>query len=274
MCESFSLADLLEIGSHARAAARLAGQSILGFYGSDVSFSSKTDGSPLTRADQASHEVIVQSLSKLGFPIVSEEAPETVPSGACYWLVDPLDGTKDFLEHNDEFTVNIALIENDKPVLGVLYAPALDELYFGVMGGPVWMESEESKTPCDAVSRSTGLRMAISRFHDHPDTQSLAKANQVEVIVPIGAALKYGRLAMGEIDFYPRMVGTSEWDTAAGQAILQAAGGCLLDWETGKPLLYGKANRRNGRFLAFRAPYCHADFKTTIPSHEPLHVQV
>lgn len=260
MRESFSLAELLEIGTHARVAARLAGRSILGFYGSDITFSSKADGSPLTRADQASHEVIVQSLSKLGFPIVSEEAPENVPAGTCYWLVDPLDGTKDFLAGNDEFTVNIALITIDKPVLGVLYAPAINQLYFGVAGGSVWMENKEGKTLYDAIPRSTGLRMAISRFHDHPDTTSFAHANEVKVTVPIGAALKYGRLAMGEIDVYPRIVGTSEWDTAAGQAILEAAGGCILDWETGKPLLYGKPHRRNGRFLAFRPPYCQEDF--------------
>jgi 3'(2'), 5'-bisphosphate nucleotidase len=111
-----------------------------------------------------------------------------------------------------------------------------------------------------ALPRSTELRMAISRFHDHPSTKRFAQANQVGETVSIGAALKYGQLAMGEIDVYPRMVGTFEWDTAAGQAILQAAGGSLFDWETGKPLRYGKPNRRNGKFLAFRAPYHIGNF--------------
>jgi 3'(2'), 5'-bisphosphate nucleotidase len=160
--------------------------------------------------------------------------------------------------------VNIALIENENPVLGVLFAPALGSLYFGVAGGPVWMESQKSKTQFNTLPRSAGLRMATSRFHDHPDTKRFAQANRVEVTVPIGAALKYARLAIGEIDVYPRMVGTSEWDTAAGQAILQAAGGGFIDLETGKPLRYGKPNRRNGKFLAFRAPYKMKDFNLAL----------
>ena len=266
MGNGFSPGDLLEIGAQARAAAREAGEHILDLYGSDASFSSKVDGSPLTRADQISHEVIVRSLSRFGFPIVSEEAADTTPTGGRYWLVDPLDGTKNFLAHDGEFTVNIALIEIDKPVLGVLFAPALEKLYFGAVGCPVWMKNKGGIDQCNALPRSAGLTMAISRFHDHPDSKRFAQANQVEVTVPIGAALKYGCLAMGEIDVYPRMVGTSEWDTAAGQAILEAAGGSLLDWETGKPLRYGKPNRRNGKFLAFRAPYQAADFNLALGS--------
>jgi 3'(2'), 5'-bisphosphate nucleotidase len=251
---------LLEIKAEIIFAARLAGACILAFYGRENAVSVKQDGSPLTQADQASHEAIVKSLSGFYFPIVSEEAPEPEAVGDCYWLVDPLDGTKDFLEENHEFTVNIALVKNAKPVMGVIYAPALDELYFGVVGANVWREIKGVRVQCSNFSKSNGLRMAKSRFHDHPDATSFARKNHVSTSEPIGAALKYGRLAMGEIDVYPRFVGTSEWDTAAGQAILTAAGGNLVDVKTGESVSYGKPNRRNGKFLAFRAPYQMSDF--------------
>jgi 3'(2'), 5'-bisphosphate nucleotidase len=144
--------------------------------------------------------------------------------------------------------------------MGAVYAPALDELYVGAAGGPVWREKYGIRVLCPKIQRSNGLSMATSRFHDHPGTIRFAEANRVLASVPIGAALKYGRLAMGEIDVYPRLVGTSEWDTAAGQIILEAAGGALVDWESGKPMEYGKPNRRNGQFLAFRMPYLETDF--------------
>lgn len=252
--------DLIEIEAQTILAAKSAGDCILGFYGIDGNFSVKADGSPLTRADKASHEVIVETLSRLGFPIVSEEAPELGVTGTYYWLVDPLDGTKDFLARNHEFTVNIALIEGDRPIMGAVYAPEFDELYFGVVSGPVWREEGGIRVPCSESPRSTGLRMAKSRFHDQPCTVIFAEANRVQESIPIGAALKYGRLAMAEVDVYPRMVGTSEWDTAAGQAILEASGGQLVDLHTGRPLGYGKPKRRNGHFLAFRSPYRFSDF--------------
>jgi len=255
-----SIIDLLEIEADIVCAAKLAGACILSFYGQKNAFTTKKDGSPLTQADRASHEVIVKSLSGFYFPIVSEEAREPAAVGACYWLVDPLDGTKDFLANNHEFTVNIALVKNAEPVMGVIYAPALDEIYFGVVGANVWRERKGVRVQCLNSPKSNGLRMAKSRFHDHPDATSFARKNHVSTSQPIGAALKYGRLVMGEIDVYPRFLGTSEWDTAAGQAILSAAGGALVDLETRKPVSYGKPNRRNGKFLAFRAPYQMSDF--------------
>ncbi len=254
--------ELLEIEADIISAAKLAGACILAFYGQENGFSTKQDGSPLTQADQASHEAIVKSLLKFSFPIISEEAPEPEAVGDCYWLVDPLDGTKDFLAKNHEFTVNIALVKNAEPAMGVIYAPALDELYFGVVGANAWRERQGVRVQCSSLPKSNGLRMAKSRFHDHPDATSFARKNHVSTSEPIGAALKYGRLVMGEIDVYPRFVGTSEWDTAAGQAVLAAAGGALVDLETSQSVSYGKPNRRNGKFLAFRAPYQLNDFFT------------
>lgn len=250
-----TLLDLAEV------AAREAGKSILSLYRKDLAIDIKSDGSPLTMADKVSHQIIVDSLSKIGLPIVSEEEDDLKLDAVRYWLVDPLDGTKDFIAANDEFTVNIGLIENGRPVLGVLYAPALDELYVGISGDRAWQELRGVRTLCGKSSKSIRLRMAKSRFHDHPDAEAFALTNRVDIQIPIGSALKYGRLAMGEVDVYPRLVGTSEWDTAAGQAVLEAAGGCILNWHTGKSLHYGKPGRRNGRFIAFRRPYDKKDFE-------------
>lgn len=252
------------------AAAKAAGKTILTFYRKNISSNAKSDGSPLTCADQASHKVISALLDKTGIPVVSEEGADLRLNAQRYWLVDPLDGTKDFLAANDEFTVNIALVERGIPVLGVLYAPALDELYAAVPGEFVWQEHCGVRTRCRISPKSGGMRMAVSRFHDHPDSETFAEMNRVAERIPLGAALKYGRLAMGRVDVYPRLVGTSEWDTAAGQAVLSAAGGCILDLHTRKPLLYGKPGRRNGRFLAIRAPYLPEDIKVAVYEGECL----
>jgi 3'(2'), 5'-bisphosphate nucleotidase len=251
----------IELGVAAVSAARAAGGAIMPFYKTGITSVAKLDGSPLTAADQAAHLAIASSLAATGIPLVSEEAEEMWPDAERYWLVDPLDGTKDFLAQNDEFTVNIALVDRGAPVLGVVFAPALDELYFGMPGQDVWRESAGLRSACACGERSLAPIMAISRFHDHPDSEVFAQVNAIAERRPMGAALKYGRMAIGQIDVYPRMVGTSEWDTAAGQAILEAAGGKMLDWATGKPLLYGKPGRRNGRFVAFRFPYQASDFK-------------
>lgn len=251
-------------------AAKEAGEAILKLYGKSLYSEQKYDGSPLTHADQASHNIISTLLDKTGIPVVSEEGVELHLSARHYWLVDPLDGTKDFLATNDEFTVNIALIEDGSPTLGVLYAPALDEMYVGVPGESAWLEQRGTQTLCRLACKSPRLRMAISRFHNHSDTVIFAKENQVAERIPIGSALKYGRLALGKIDVYPRLVGTSEWDTAAGQAILEAVGGHILDWNTGESLRYGKPHRRNGRFIAFRAPYQTGDFNLMVYGSECL----
>lgn len=241
--------------------ARDASKSILEYYGKDHITNQKSDGSPLTLADIASQEVILTRLAQTRIKIVSEETKDLSIGTSDYWLIDPLDGTKDYLARNDEFTVNIALIRNRYPILGVVYAPALDELYAGIVGQGAWKEINGTKSCMALTPKHSFLRMAVSRFHDNPDTQGFANDNKISAYVPLGAALKYGRLAASEIDVYPRLVGTSEWDTAAGQAVLEAAGGQVLDWHTGERLHYDKTNRRNGRFLAVRNPYKYNEFK-------------
>lgn len=242
-------------------AARQAGTAILSIYRQTLEVEIKKDGSPLTLADQNAHQAIIAVLGASGLPVVSEECDDLHMDAQRYWLVDPLDGTKDFLAGNDEFTVNIALIEEQRPVLGVVYAPALDELYVGAKGAGTWLEIAGVRSSCVATERSDRRRMAVSRFHDHPDVDVFAATNRSSVRVAIGSALKYGRLASSEVDVFPRLVGSSEWDTAAGQAVLEAAGGQVLDWHTGELLRYGKNKRRNPRLLALRTPYRFTDFE-------------
>jgi len=241
-------------------AARRAGEAILSFYGGGAGLDYKEDGSPITQADRAAHAVIAACLRCTGLPVVSEEGSDLHLEARRYWLVDPLDGTKDFLARNGEFTVNIALVDAGAPVLGVVYAPAGDELFAGVPGSGAWYARNGVRTDCTAVGKSRSVRVAVSRFHDSPEVDFFAEANGVGERVAIGSALKYGRLAQGTVDVFPRLVGSSEWDTAAGQAVLEAAGGQVLDWHSGQPLRYGKQGRRNQRLLALRAPYQYGDF--------------
>ncbi|WP_104663554.1 3'(2'),5'-bisphosphate nucleotidase CysQ family protein [Ensifer adhaerens] len=243
--------ELLEI---ALRAARAAGDAILEHYATVCVVERKADGSPLTAADRAAHQVISEHLSGTGYPIVSEEGNELHLEERCYWLVDPLDGTKDFLAANGEFTVNIALIIEQRPVLGVVFAPALNEAYCGIVGTGGWLQRGDERCDFRQTPPAKDLRMAVSRFHDHPDVDIFAEENAIAHRIQAGSALKYGLLATGDVDVFPRLVGSSEWDTAAGQAVLESAGGCVLDWHTRLPLRYGKTNRRNPRLLSLRAP--------------------
>ena len=170
-------------------------------------------------------------------------------------MVDPLDGTKDFLAANGEFTVNISLVSHGRPMLGVVFAPAIDDLYWGTQKLGAWRIRGGIATSLKPSEKSVERKMAVSRFHDHPDLDIFAAQNKIVNRVAIGSALKFGLLAAAEVDVLPRLVGSSEWDIAAGQAILEAVGGCVLDWHTGNSLQYGKSRRRNPRFLALRAPY-------------------
>lgn len=242
--------------------ARIAGDLIIGHYEKSEIIEIKKDGSPLTRADKDSHELIIKELKGSNFPVVSEESSDLHMGARKYWLVDPLDGTKDFIAANHEFSVNIALIEDERPLLGVVYAPALQELYAGGVGLPSWIERHGRRHPCQEKPKSEICRLAVSRFHDHPDIAKFAIANGINEYVAIGSALKYARLATAEVDVFPRLVGSSEWDTAAGQAVLEGAGGKVLDWSTGKSLRYGKPFRRNPRLLSMRTPYTLSDFIT------------
>lgn len=234
---------------------------IMGYYQRRLTVHLKQDSSPLTLADQAAYRVISDRLVGSGLVVVSEEGGDIHLAAERYWLVDPLDGTKDFLAGNGEFTVNIALVDQGRPVLGVVIAPAINTFYWGVAGMGAWRTREGVVEAMTMHARSASLRMVASRFHDHPDVDIFAAQNRISERVAIGSALKYGLLAAGEVDVLPRLVGSSEWDTAAGQAVLEAAGGQVLDWHTGAALQYGEPGRRNPRLLALRAPYRREEFQ-------------
>jgi 3'(2'), 5'-bisphosphate nucleotidase len=251
------LDKLLEL---AIVAARDAGTVIMKRYQQTLSVHLKADDSPLTLADQEAHRVISERLVRSGLVVVSEEGQDLHLAAERYWLVDPLDGTKDFLVANGEFTVNISLVSHGKPILGVVFAPAINDLYLGAPKLGAWRIREGVETALKPREKSFECKMAVSRFHDHPDVNIFAAENKIIERVAIGSALKFGLLSAAEVDVLPRLVGSSEWDTAAGQAILEAVGGQVLDWHTGNSLTYGKPRRRNPRILALRAPYIKDEF--------------
>jgi 3'(2'), 5'-bisphosphate nucleotidase len=245
------------------AIARAAGDAILAIYGREFGVMAKSDASPLTEADEAAEALIVPALQALtpGWPVVAEEAvargqaPEAVMPGACWWLVDPLDGTREFVARNGEFTVNIGLVRDGAPVLGVVLAPALGVLYAGAQGQGAWVEDAAGRRPLAARTLpAAGATLALSRSHG--DAERLAQwlrdsgwQGRVAGERHAGSALKFGLIAAGEADLYPRLGPTMEWDTAAGQAVLEAAGGAVRDLH-GAPLRYGKPLWRNPHFVA------------------------
>lgn len=238
--------------------ARKAGAVILDIYNRDFETLRKADRSPVTEADTAAEVVILEALARLApdVPAVAEEqcAKDGVPLAAPrrFFLVDPLDGTKEFIARNGEFTVNIALIEDGRPVLGVVYLPATDACYAGVNGraerslGGGALEPIAARTP-----PQNGLIMAISRSHaDGEVERAKARGFRVADTIVAGSSLKFCRIAEGAADLYPRFGNTMEWDTAAGQAVLEAAGG-RVETAEGAPLGYGKPGFRNPHFIAY-----------------------
>lgn len=244
--------------------ARQAGAAIMEVYGrSDFGVVSKDDSSPLTEADLAAHRIIADSLELLtpDLPVLSEEAADIEwgirSKWQRYWLVDPLDGTKEFIKRNGEFTVNIALIDEGVPVLGVVFAPVLDWLYSGVMGAGAFKQSaagnEKIQTKIVSEGR-TELKVVASRTHRGEELDTWLKIvstqfAEVETI-SMGSSLKICLVAEGKADIYPRLSLTSEWDTAAAQAVLESAGGKLVDaqWQ---PYRYNqKENLLNPHFFA------------------------
>ncbi|WP_034618678.1 3'(2'),5'-bisphosphate nucleotidase CysQ [Chitinibacter tainanensis] len=241
--------------------ARLAGEAILAIYAqAGLRVETKDDGSPLTQADLAANHIILRELQQaFPWPVLSEETPIEYAqrqNWTTFWLVDPLDGTKDFLERNGEFTVNIALIERGKASHGVIHAPAIDELYYGAVGTNAWCEVRGVRTD---LPQTWGRRtLAQSRHHDVPQAAEFAALNGNPPAVAIGSALKFGRLVAGQVDIYPRFTGSSEWDTAAGDALLQACG-CQLRALPGlKPMTYNTVTLRNPHFIA-AAPHVALD---------------
>lgn len=236
--------------------ARAAGAAILEVYATDFGVRSKEDASPVTEADERAEAIILERLAKLtpDIPIVSEEAASrgAIPAtGRSFWLVDPLDGTKEFINRNGEFTVNIALIEAGAPVLGVVHAPALDCLYGGAQGEGAFMWDSRARRAiaCDH-GREGGLIVVSSRSHgDAEALERFLAGRTVASSVSAGSSLKFCLVAKGEADLYPRFGRTMEWDTAAGHAVLLAAGGEVTDL-TGKRLAYGKPGHENPAFIA------------------------
>jgi len=226
-----------------------AGAEILRIYATDFSVRAKDDASPVTEADGAAEAIILRGLREIapGVPVIAEEeaAAGRFPSIAgTFFLVDPLDGTKEFINRNGEFTVNIALIENGAPVLGAVYAPALGRLWWGARGGGAFVADVTNGAvgPARAihVRAPSGPLTAIgSRSHGSEATQAYLKAYDVADFVAAGSSLKFCLLAEGKADIYPRMGRTMEWDTAAGDAVLRAAGG-RVETLNGQPLQYGK----------------------------------
>jgi 3'(2'),5'-bisphosphate nucleotidase len=239
------------------AAAIAASEAILEAYEKGVSATSKADGSPVTVADARAEEIILERLAPTEIPVLAEEsvAAGRIPAlGERFFVVDPLDGTREFLKRNGEFTVNIALCEAGAPTLGVVLAPATGMAYWGgregAFGGTAEHGDIHGHHPIKADA-SGPVRIVASRSHGHPSLTQLCERLHVTADVSVGSSLKFGLLATGAAQLYPRFGPTSEWDTAAGQAVLQAAGGVVLDLE-GRPLTCGhpKQNFLNPPFVA------------------------
>jgi len=216
----------------------------------------KRDHSPVTVADRIAEALIVEGLRDAtpDIPVVAEEAVAAgqadVPSGR-FWLVDPLDGTAEFTEGHDSFAVNIGLVEDGRPILGAVALPATGEVFAGIVGQGAWKRDASGERPI-AVRPipATGATAMVSRRHDHdPRILDFLAERQVVSVTSIGSAEKFCRLAEGSADYYPRRGPTSEWDTAAPEAVLIAAGGRMADW-SGAPLRYGKPGWRNPPFIA------------------------
>lgn len=256
------MTNYLDLAAQVGEITRRAGAAIMAIYETeDFGVEMKADDSPLTRADKAGNDVIVAGLEALKHqaPIISEEGKDipyaTRSEYTQFWLVDPLDGTKEFIKRNGEFTVNIALVEEGKPILGAVFVPATGELYYSAKGQGAW------KVVADGIAQrihaasftlqDVNLRVVASRSHLNEATQAfMDKLNQPE-IVSRGSSLKILELATGAAHLYPRLAPTMEWDTGAAHAILLEAGGKMVDDNTGKELRYNKESLLNPYFIAY-----------------------
>lgn len=253
----------------AEKAAVIAGQRIMEIYRTDFSVDHKKDDSPLTLADRQADEAIREILQETGIPILSEEGRE-IPfrkreNWGEFWMIDPLDGTREFVKRNGEFTVNIALIKNGYPQLGVVYAPVTGDLYSGISNEAAFKKSgvrqpgelantKGEKLPL--ISTDRPYTVVASRSHLNEPTrdflEKLKKEQPNLKTISAGSSLKLCLVAEGRADLYPRPAPTMEWDTAAGDAICRAAGCRVIDWNTGKSLVYNKENLLNPWFKVIR----------------------
>lgn len=254
-------------------AAILAGEEVLKIYKRDFEVEYKNDHSPVTEADKVSSKIIVDHLKDLEFPILSEEETE-VPfserkNWKALWVVDPLDGTKEFIRKNDEFTINIGFVSDGKPVFGIIYIPVTGEIFYGGkrLGAfklkkedfdeSIFLPEENNyqlNSDFADIAKKESIVLAGSRSHSSKETEAFinelyAKYNDLKFI-KIGSAIKFCRLAEGKIDMYPRFQACMEWDTAAGHAILQGLGKDVLRVYDGKPLVYNKKDLLSPYFIA------------------------
>ena len=252
-------------------AAVKAGKAILEVYGSDqFDIRTKADQSPLTVADRRAHHIIMEHLRETALPVLSEEGHQAAYDVRSrwkrFWLVDPLDGTKEFINRNGEFTVNIALVEEGKAMFGVVYAPVINELYAGIPGSGAFRCSIEKNfnqpldymiqfaepLPLEGPSRDL-FRVVASRSHYNDETrryvESIDSRGREIILINKGSSLKLCMVASGEADIYPRLGPTMEWDTAAAHAVVKASGKNVYHFETGDELLYNKQNLLNPYFV-------------------------
>lgn len=253
---NFKIQDLTEI-------ARKAGKVILEVYNSDVEHwdvAVKDDNSPLTIADRKANDVICRELEKRypAIPIISEENKEKPyeerKEYEFFFLVDPLDGTKEFIKRNGEFTVNIALIHKSTPVAGVVYAPVLNKMYYAVEGKGAFVTNGTPVHQLQVPSYNLadeGLRLVVSRSHMNEETKDFVSQFKNPETVSMGSSLKFMLVAENKADVYPRIAPTMEWDTGAAQAIIQEAGGKVVQFENNTPLEYNKKVLRNGHFVVY-----------------------
>ncbi|NQT78454.1 MAG: 3'(2'),5'-bisphosphate nucleotidase CysQ [Bacteroidetes bacterium] len=264
--------DLYKLMWNAIQASLKAGEAILRVYETDFSVSNKADNSPLTRADMEAHSLITDVLKDTEIPLLSEEGKDIEylerKDWKLFWLVDPLDGTKEFVKRNGEFTVNIALIEDGFPLGGVIYVPVTDELYIGIGDSGAWkftavkhiiakkssldsFLANGSKLPESILSEQ--YIVVCSRSHMSNETESFIaelKETHGELdFISKGSSLKLCMVAEGRADIYPRFAPTMEWDTAAGQAIVEAAGGTVVEADNGDRLRYNKEDLLNPWFI-------------------------
>ncbi|GAA0587136.1 3'(2'),5'-bisphosphate nucleotidase CysQ [Caenispirillum bisanense] len=252
-----SLPDLAALAEALRPIMRRAGEATLEIYRTDFEVFRKEDASPVTAADAAAEEIILSALGALtpDIPVVAEEqaAIGNIPEidQAPFWLVDPLDGTKEFINRRDEFTVNIGLIADRRPVLGLVYCPVLDQLYVGHGAGTATREVAGVREDI-RVRRPDGDGLIVLSSRSHANSEALAaflQGQPVKQVIDAGSSLKFCRLAEGQADIYPRFGPTCEWDTAAAHAVLEAAGGSVTLTDGGA-FLYGKPGFLNPHFIA------------------------
>lgn len=239
-------------------AAHKAGEEILTVYHSnDMEVEIKEDSSPLTLADRKAHAAIMIELEALNIPILSEEGRDMSyderKNWEYLWIVDPLDGTKEFIKRNGEFTVNIALIHNGIPILGVIYVPVTGVLYYGAQGIGSFKKEEDETVQLPAPNGRTHFVAIGSRSHNSPETEAFFDTLRNEKgsidIISMGSSLKICLVAEGAADVYPRFAPTMEWDTAAGHAIAKFAGKSFIDYQTQQEMKYNRENLLNNWFI-------------------------